>query len=142
MSRSKIFPGGGAGTLDPLISLLHGWGKDFIVLVDSDKAGETQKKRYEDKFEQIVSGRIFTFENINAAWKGYRLEQLIDQHDIEIIRKNTFPELTKLGKKQLHIAIQELIMRRKVLPFSKTTLDNFEALLNYLDNELNLIPLV
>lgn len=138
----NIFPGGGAGTLDPLISLLYGWGKDFIVLVDSDEAGETQRKRYEDKFEQIVSGCIFTFEDINAAWKGCRIEALIDPVDIEMIRKNIFPSQKKLGKKQLHLAVQELLVQKKALPFSKITLDNFESLLNYLDNELSLKELV
>lgn len=138
----KIFPGGGAGTLDALISLLYGWGKEFIVLVDSDEAGETQKKRYENKFEQIVSGRIFTFEDINASWKGYRIEQLIDPVDIELIRKAIFPDQPKLGKKQLHLAVQELIMLQKKLPFSTITLQNFESLFENLKNELNLWTLI
>jgi hypothetical protein len=138
----EIFPGGGAGTLDPLISLLYGWGKEFIVLVDSDKAGETQKKRYEDKFELIVASCIYTLEDINPAWKGYRIEQLIGQVDIELIRKSIFPDQGKLGKKQLHLAVQELIMRKEALPFSKATLNNFAILLNFFETQLSLKKLV
>lgn len=134
--RPKTFPGGGAGTLDPLISLLYGWGKDFVVLLDSDVAGKIQKKRYEDKFEDIIFGKIFTLEDVNPAWKNYRIEQLIEKNDMELIRNNCFPEQKNLDKKHLHLSIQELIMQNKVLPFSQVTLNNFNAISLYLANEL------
>lgn len=140
--RPKIFPGGGAGTLDPLISLLYGWGKDFVVLVDSDAAGKNQKKRYEDKFENIVLGNIFTLEDINPIWKGYRIEQLIEKSDLELIRGKCFPEQRTLGKKQLHLAIQELIMQNTALPFSQVTLTNFETVVDFLNKQLTTKDLI
>jgi hypothetical protein len=105
-------------------------------------AGNQQKKRYQDKFEQIVDGCIFTLEDINPAWKNHQIEKLIDRADIEIIRQNFFPDKKTLGKKQLHMAIQELIMQKNVLGFSQPTLGNFETLLNCLDNKLDLKMLV
>lgn len=136
-SKPYIFPGGGAGTLDPLISLLYGWGKNFVIILDSDEAGETQKKRYIEKFEEIVAGKIFSFKDINSAWKNYRIEQLIHKDDIERIRADRFPSLKKLGKKQLHIAIQELLRLEKPLPLAKGTQDNIAQILEFLDQKLS-----
>ncbi|MFT3674308.1 MAG: AAA family ATPase [Chitinophagaceae bacterium] len=46
--RINLAPSTGAGNLNTLISLYLGWGRDFIVLLDSDKEGQKQKERYID----------------------------------------------------------------------------------------------
>jgi hypothetical protein len=46
----SIIPGISATNLENLISLYLGWGRDFIVLLDSDKEGIKQKDRYLDLF--------------------------------------------------------------------------------------------
>jgi len=135
-AHPKLFPGGGAGSLDPLISLLSGWGKNFVILVDSDAQGKFQKQRYEDKFEAIVARRIFSIEDIDAAWAGCEIEQLIEVSDAELIWKDRFPAEIKLTKKLLHKAIQELLVLDRRLPISKSTLGKFEALIKYLGGEL------
>lgn len=42
----KFVPGTSANNLSNLISLYLGWGTKFVVLLDSDKAGEKAKERY------------------------------------------------------------------------------------------------
>ncbi len=41
-----FIPGTGSGTFGALISLSVGWGIKFLFLLDSDKAGEKERKRY------------------------------------------------------------------------------------------------
>ena len=55
----NLAPSTGSGNLDALISLYIGWGKEFIILLDSDKAGNIQKTRYIENFGIIVEKRIF-----------------------------------------------------------------------------------
>lgn len=46
-----IYPGSSASSLSTLISLNLGWGTKFSVLLDSDKEGVRQKKRYLEEFD-------------------------------------------------------------------------------------------
>lgn len=41
----QLIPGMNCTNSDTLISLYSGWGKDFLVLLDSDEAGEDGKKK-------------------------------------------------------------------------------------------------
>ena len=50
----QLVPGNGAGSLDTVIRLYLGWAKEFVVLLDSDKEGAIQKRRYTDTFGPIV----------------------------------------------------------------------------------------
>lgn len=132
----NIFPGGGAGSLDPLVSLLYGWGKKFLILVDSDEAGNIQKKRYAAKFEKIVENLVYSIDDIKPEWKGFKIEQLITKEDLNLIRDNSFPEKKNLTKKQLHMAIQEQIRNPNKLPISNATIDNFSFLLTALKEKI------
>lgn len=58
--KLEFFPGGGSGALDPIISILCGWGINFIILLDEDESGIKEKTRYETKFETLVKNRIVT----------------------------------------------------------------------------------
>lgn len=134
----NIFPGGGAGSLDPLISMLFGWGKNFIILVDSDSAGENQKRRYKEKFESIVNDRVFSFLDIFGS-SGEQIESIIANDDKENLRVEFFPVQKKLSKKHLHMAMQELIAARRTLEFSDETLQKFEKIHGFLAEKLRLV---
>ena len=55
----NLMQGNGSGSLDAVIRLYVAWGREFIILLDSDGEGEKQKKRYNDIFGALVKDRIF-----------------------------------------------------------------------------------
>lgn len=131
----NLFPGGGSGALDPLISLLSGWGTNFIILLDGDESGNKEKLRYEEKFESLVANRVTTLADTLCTAKKTRIEEVFASEDIELIRKQIFPDQAKLTKKLLHKAIQELLASQRKLVFSEETMSNFRNLLTNLDRQ-------
>lgn len=127
-----LFPGGGSGTLDALISLLSGWGVKFLILLDGDLSGVKEKARYEEKFESLVKDRIKTISELLETVLKIRIEEVFTEEDLETIRFHIFPEHPLLTKKLLHRAIQELLAAKRKLPFSTVTLDKFKHLLSAL----------
>lgn len=126
----NIFPGGGAGSLDALIGLLTGWGQEFIILLDSDKEGMSQKKRYLEKFESLIEGRIFTIQELLGDGEPIAgIEKMFAPVDLELIRKSFSPHEKKLAKRTLHRAIQELLAKQARMNFESETLERFELLL-------------
>lgn len=138
----SLFPGGGSGGLDSLISLLSGWAVEFLIVLDGDKSGDSEKSRYEDKFESLVENRIKTLSEILKRKTKVRIEELFDIPDLEIIRLNYFPKEKKLNKKLLHKAIQEMLASKIKLNLSQHTIDNFENLLNSMKLEYEIRKLI
>lgn len=130
-----LFPGGGSSGLDSLISLLSGWAVEFLIVLDGDKSGESEKSRYEEKFESLVENRIKTLGDILNRKTKTRIEELFDKSDSDLIRLKYFPNESKLTKKLLHKAIQEMLAGKMKLNFSQTTINNFKNLLNNLKEQ-------
>jgi len=130
-----LFPGGGSGSLDPLISLLSGWAINFLVLLDGDASGKQERARYEEKFESLVADRIQTIGDFLNTKDKIRIEDLFDSGDIELIRSSLFESEKSLSKKLLHRGIQELLANRRRLPFSTKTTTRFHSLLKGLDDQ-------
>ena len=138
-SSLTLFPGGGSGGLDPLISLLIGWGTEFLVVLDGDASGEKERLRYIEKFESAIEKRITTLSDLRNTKEKTLIENLFDKLDIELIRAAFFPEERKLSKKLLHKAIQELLATRRSLDFSTKTIENFRTILDGMNTHHELI---
>ncbi|MBO6549611.1 MAG: ATP-binding protein [Rhizobiales bacterium] len=133
-----FIPGGGAGTLGPLISLYQGWGKDFIILLDGDSAGRKERKNYNEK-HFVSLDNIFTLEDINGEFKGIAAEKLFDFKDVaDLLEEDVKVIEANIGKhkKTLTFKIQELLAGAKRYDFSKNTKNNFKRVLDFCYNEL------
>jgi energy-coupling factor transporter ATP-binding protein EcfA2 len=113
-----MVPGAGAGSLDSVIQLYVGWGSNFVVLLDSDREGINQKRRYDEKFGNAVRGRVFTLADINPAWKGQALESILPLDDRMLILQSRYPEVSDFDKKRFHLAIEELSLNAISLELS------------------------
>ena len=122
---------------DTLISLYNGWGKNFIVLLDSDDAGKTSKKRYEDQFGSIVEGKILTLNDIDSSWKKKNMESILDNKIKLFIEKSCFPDKQKYTKNLYNKAIQELLMCNKEINLPDDVKKSFEKIYDYLNNYYN-----
>jgi hypothetical protein len=76
-------------------------------------------------------------EDIDPTWANQSIEKLIAQEDLELIRSTYHPHLQQLGKKQLHLAIQEMIAASSPLGISEKTVHNFQKILAELSNRLS-----
>lgn len=138
----SFFPGGGAGSLDALISLLSGWGKSFVALLDADGEGNKQKERYSQKFESIVNGRLFTLEEVSPEFSGSAIESLLHSDDIDALRSQFFPRKRKLTKKELHRAIQEAIVTNFSIVLHAETKQKVASVVAFIQNKILLEQLL
>jgi energy-coupling factor transporter ATP-binding protein EcfA2 len=132
----KIIPGTSASNLETLISLYLGWGGNFIVLLDSDKEGAKQKKRYEEVFGLSIQDLIYTYEDIDAAWKNYSTENLFSDNDKTEVQRKIYPSENNFQKGLFNRSIQELFMNNITATLEVTTIENLEKVLVFLTNKL------
>lgn len=135
-TKLNIAPSTGSSNLDTLISLYIGWGKEFIILLDSDKEGKTQKDRYIEKFGIIVERRIFTLEDIDPTWGKLKMEKLFDSEESLEFQKTAYPDSKVLNKTHFNRTIQENLINNIEFEFSEQTIANFALFWTFLDNKL------
>ena len=133
----NLAPSTGSGNLDTLISLYIGWGKEFIILLDSDKAGNNQKYRYIKKFGIIVEQRIYTLEDINQTWVKKGSEKLFENSEALKFQQTSYPDSTKYNKTHFNRTIQESLINKRDFNFSQETKDNIEKILAFLTEKIN-----
>lgn len=132
----KIVPGTSSSNLESLISLYLGWGKNFIVLLDSDKAGREQKTRYEEIFGKSILEKVIIYEEINSTWGNYETENLFSDTDKLFIQQKSYPLDTKYNKKQFNRSVQELYVKNETVTLSSETQENLERVIKFLKKKL------
>jgi predicted ATP-dependent endonuclease of OLD family len=132
----NMAPSTGSGNLDTLISLYIGWGKEFIILLDSDKAGKKEKERYIEKFGLIVEERIYLIGDINSKWDSKAIETLFENTDAFDLQFKFYKSATALNKTHFNRAIQESLINKKDFEFSAETKENFKEILDFLKIKL------
>lgn len=130
-NKLNLVPGTGAGSLDTLIRLYLAWGRNFIVLLDSDKGGKKQKDRYEMIFGILVEGKIFSLEDINSSWSKKTTEGLFTDTEKLRIQKTAYPSSSTFNKKHFNRAIQEAHLTNSIINLSKNTKSNFEDIIEF-----------
>ncbi len=133
----KLLPGMGAGSLDTVIRLYLAWARNFIVLLDSDKAGRGQKDRYISTFGPSVQGRIFTLADLDAKWADTEMEDLFEPSDRLAILRLAYPDGTEYNKTHFMRALQELNVTRRSIPLNPGTASAFAALTQSLQARLD-----
>jgi len=131
-----IIPGTSSSNLENLISLYLGWGKNFIVLLDSDKEGLKQKDRYLELFGISLNNRIVTYKDVDDKWNNKELENLIADSDRKEIQTKCYPEAQNFSKKLFNRSIQELYITEEKVKMSNETTDNLNRILVFCKDEL------
>lgn len=133
----SIIPSTGSGNLDTLISLYIGWGKNFIIILDSDSEGKKQKNRYIDTYGLSMEKKVFTLSDIDKNWDGKKMEDLFEKNDKISLQISKYPD-TKLFKKiTFNRAIQEYLINKEFFEFSISTKENFKNVLDYFEVKLS-----
>jgi hypothetical protein len=120
-TRLAITPGGGAGTLDDLIQLYIGWARPFVVLLDSDRTGLTQKRRYLDKFGPLLEPHLVDLATASGRKSAKGIESLLADSDKLKLQRIMDPSSRAYNKKLLALGVQEALIRREVVNFTQAT---------------------
>jgi len=131
-NKINFLPGMGSGGLDTAIRLYYAWGKDFIILLDSDTEGRKQKERYKELFGVVVHKRLFTLEDIESSWSNHAIEKLFSSNDYLKIQKTINPSSNQFDKKLFHLAIQENLVKGISVTISQETQDKLKKILDFL----------
>lgn len=124
----NLMPGGGAGSLDQPIQLYFGWGRNFIILLDSDGEGKTQKNRYLDKFG--LGARIFTLADADESWGNNGMESLFTKDEQINMQTTIYPDSSNFNKTHFNRAIQELYLTDREVALSEQTKTKFGNLID------------
>ena len=126
-----ILPGTGAGTLATLIQLYIAWGREFLVLLDSDSQGSKEKARYIEKFGRLVENRIFTLSDVESTWSKKGMERLFEEEDLLNIQKAVEADSEKYRKASFNRAVQELNAARTTTSITDASQGRFRTLLDF-----------
>lgn len=127
----NFYPGAGVTKLNDIIRLYLAWGKNFIVIVDGDTAGENAKKTYIKELGTLIQERIFTLTDILGL--SVATEKLISEVDQKAICNEAFiSENASTNKKDLNLAINQIFAVKKEVQISPQTKGNFENLLKFI----------
>lgn len=132
----KFIPGTSSSNMETLISLYLGWGSKFIVLLDSDKEGLTQKKRYIDLYGDLVSDIIFTYSDIDSNWVKFESEDLFSLEAKLAVQKINYPSSLKYDKKIFNHSIQELYAKKHPIKLDEFSMTNLNCVLSFLIDKL------
>jgi len=130
-----LIPGMNCTNLNTLISLYSGWGKNFIVLLDSDKPGNKAKNKYTDIFGPLVKDRIFIYADMDQNWQKFEIEDMVTQDD-RLAIQNYLGTQSKYSKKEYNKSIQELLMKTQKINLSQSTLENIKKIYTFLNDKL------
>lgn len=132
----SFIPSTGAGNLDTLISLYIGWGKNFIILLDSDKEGQKQKDRYIKLYGDYISAQVFTLGDIDNSWINHKMEDLFSVANRDSLQLSKYPDTKYYKKTFLNRTIQEYLINKENFEFDESTKSNFKKVLDFFKNKL------
>jgi predicted ATP-dependent endonuclease of OLD family len=128
----KFLPGTSASNLELLISMYLSWGWDFLILLDSDKEGLRQREIYTEKFGELVTKKIYTYQDIKLVWKNFAIEKVFS---------NTFKSqalsLNSYSKKELHNTININLISNKNFKLDSETKDNLINIFDFLKSKIH-----
>jgi hypothetical protein len=128
-----LIPTMGAGSFDALASLHVGWNLDFIFVLDGDKEGRAEKKRYSLEYG-IPQSRLVLIGELVADVE--MIEDLLDEKALEHI----VSQLSLRGKPhkgQIRRFFQERLASDNVIPIGETFSLRSQALLDALQRILS-----
>ncbi|MCK1453395.1 AAA family ATPase [Bradyrhizobium sp. 35] len=133
MPDLPFIPALGAGTFDALASLHVGWNLDFLFLLDGDKQGLEEKKRYSQLYG-ISANRLATISELSGNIKV--IEDLLDEEALKFIQSElSLP--SSPNKSQIRRFFQERLASDKTTKISAGFSSSSKGLLHALRSRLN-----
>lgn len=132
MPDLPLMPGMGAGTFGALAAMNVGWNLGFLFVLDGDKQGEDERKRYALEYGMPLS-TVVTLSHVLPAVK--LIEDILDAEAKRIISSKISIE-TSPSKPQIKRFFQESLASDRIEPLGKVFSKSAEALLKALSERV------
>ena len=117
-----------------MIQLYLAWDKDFLVLLDGDKAGERAKDEYIKLFGVLIKKRVKMYHEFVPTIGNHMMEDIFSEEEKLMITQRFDDTATQFNKSAFNTAIQRALINQDILSVSKETIDKFDLLLEALNN--------
>ena len=129
----NFYPGTGKDDLGDIIRLYLSWGCDFTIVIDGDPPSQKAKETYNNEFPELLSNRIFTYNDILNL--ECPTEDLFTDNDKRIICDSAFEEGTydsvisnkKDFKSKFNFSIIQLLTSKIKVELDSSTIDKFKV---------------
>jgi AAA ATPase domain len=112
-----IFPANGAGGIGCLINLFRGWGVEFRILLDDDKAGRDARAKYVREY-LVPTSDVVTLGEISGEFKGKAFESVYREDVKKAVR--SFFGIESIKKRQYSLFFQDRLARQSQQHFPDT----------------------
>ena len=127
----NFYPGNGADRNNQIIATYLAWNRDFIILLDGDKAGIDAKKRYLKEFGTIVENKIITLLDIDKSF-SCPTEDLFTEDEKLAITKIFDPSSSVFHKSKFNTALQSIYIEESEFELTDTTINKFKKIFDVL----------
>lgn len=129
--RLNFLPVNGVTNASAVLSLLLGWAKDFIFLVDSDDEGRAAKARYQAELPLGVE-RFVEYEDIfgHEKTKPKQIEGLLSVNDKAKIAK--YFDINRASKSQIQRYFSSSLAGKDAIELDEQSLTNLSQLTNHI----------
>jgi predicted ATP-dependent endonuclease of OLD family len=132
----RMVPGGGAGSLDPVIRMHIAWGKSFIILLDGDKEGVAQRARYEREFGSLISDRCVLIPQAVGDEKAKTIEDVLTADDRRAFAMHAAAS-DRITKKAFQRAVMERYRLRQAVEIEARSAKRIGTVLRTLSEQLH-----
>jgi ABC-type Na+ transport system ATPase subunit NatA len=122
----NFIPGAGAGQLKELISWSISWTESYLVILDSDDQGVSEKQRYERFFGARQAERFILLSTPSVP-NGVKLEDFLSENDKQRFLDETNAKHAKNAITEAFFMPKER-QKRLISKLDSTTLDNLSIL--------------
>lgn len=127
--KINLMPGAGCNKNSTVIQLYMAWNKAFLILLDSDKAGEKSKEEYIKQFGEPIRERIKVYNDFVPSIGNSMMEDIFTEEEKICITQRFDNTATKYNKSAFNTAIQSALINKEMITLSKDTIDKFDKLL-------------
>lgn len=131
--RINLMPGAGCSKNATVIQLYMAWNKNFLVLLDGDKAGVRSKTEYIKQFGNPIKEKILLYNDLVPEIGNVAMEDIFSDEEKLRITQRFDNTLVKYSKSAFNTAIQGALINKEIISLSKETKDKFEQLLSKLN---------
>jgi predicted ATP-dependent endonuclease of OLD family len=122
-----FIPGRGAGANGPMISMLLGYSRPFVILLDDDETGHKEAVRYRDEW-LLGEETIITLGQIDEKFKGMDLEKLLGEDMHSLIVTHFGRESGLATKKEIGIFFAEMQYAKSKIKYPISFTKNIEKI--------------
>jgi ABC-type molybdenum transport system ATPase subunit/photorepair protein PhrA len=131
----NFYPGHGATQLDLPIGLYESWGRKYVVVLDADKEGKTQKKRYIKEISD--KEHIFSLEDVDLNNDNCTTEKLFTDAEKISISKEFNPSLSVYNKSAFNTGLQILYSEKRIPDYlTQETKNKIQKIVDFVKSKM------